>query len=97
MRLSCINHLNVQDDFTVAFLENNSTVGHVPQGISAGGYFLQKNGSERTLHHQWWFHASTSSRGKQEHLIVLFAKLQAKATELTTDSLTVIGWASLEL
>ena len=37
------------------------------------------------------------SRGKQEHLIVLFAKLQAKATELTTDSLTVIGWASLEL
>ena len=36
--------LNIHDNFTVAFLKSNNTVGHVP----ASGYILQKSGSERT-------------------------------------------------
>jgi len=40
--------LNIHNNFAVAFLKNNNTVDHVPREISAGGYFLQKIGSERT-------------------------------------------------
>ena len=38
--------LMIHDNFAVAVLQNNNTVGHVPRDIS--WYFLQKSGSEIT-------------------------------------------------
>jgi len=80
----CEVPIKFHDDFAVAFLKNSNTVGHVTQEISrisAGSY---------DLHCQWSFHVSTSSGGNKNTWTdsVLFAKLKAKATRLTKDSMT---------
>jgi len=51
----------IHDNFDVAFL---NTVSHVPWEISAGGYFLQKSGSERNC----FASVSTSSGGNKNTL-----------------------------
>ena len=84
---------NIHDDFAVAVLKNDNTVGHVPWKISrVCRYFLHKSGSEMTcIVNGDRRHSEVDGkglvvpcvyifRGKQKHLdrlINLFAKLAA--------------------
>ena len=75
--------LNIHNNFAVAFLKSNHTVGHVPMMEILPSLSWQWD----DLHHQSWFCVSASSGGKQKHLERLFAKLKAKSTKLN-DSLS---------